>query len=62
MSKSKEPLLLIGVLPKKKSVVAKALLASEKLLDSVAYVTAPGDTAAVLTLLRKAIREVNASK
>lgn len=62
MAKSKEPVLLIGVLPTKKSAVQKALIASEKLLDSVAYVTSPGDTAKVLTLIRKALAEVNPSK
>jgi hypothetical protein len=56
-----KPVLFLGVLPKK-SHVLKALIAAEKLLDSVAYVNKEGDTAEVLQLIRLAKMEVTPSK
>lgn len=61
MSKQEEPVLFIGVLPKR-NVVLEALRESEKLLDSVAFVCEEGDTKKPLRLLRLAIKQVNSGK
>jgi len=61
MSKQEDPALFFGVLPKK-DVVLEALLESEKLLDSVAFVNQEGDTVKPLRLIRRAIIKVNTGK
>jgi cysteine sulfinate desulfinase/cysteine desulfurase-like protein len=61
MSKSERPVLYLGLLPKR-NVVLEALLESEKLLDSVAYVNNEGDTVKPLRLIRRAIKQVNSGK
>lgn len=63
MPKSKAPLMLLGVLPKRKrDVVLEALKAAEKLLDSVAYVNKEGDTVKPLRLIRSAIKKQSSAK
>lgn len=65
MTRTKAPVLYLGVLPKptkKKSVVLTALLAAEALIDSVAYVNKEGDTVKPLKLIRAAIKEVSPGK
>ncbi|MES2729957.1 MAG: hypothetical protein V4621_07685 [Pseudomonadota bacterium] len=59
---SKKPVLFLGVLPKEKDIVLEALEASRVLLDSVAFVSAPGDTKEPLRMLNAAIKKVSAGK
>lgn len=58
-----KPLLLLGALPKKqKDVVLDALTEAQRLLDSVVFVSSPGDTDKPLRLLRAAIKKVTSGK
>lgn len=64
MPKSKAPVMYLGVLPKrqKPDVVLEALLAAEKLIDSVAYINKEGDTEKPLRLIRTAIKKQSNTK
>jgi hypothetical protein len=58
MSKSKAPVLFLGIIPKRRKpdVVLQALLVAEKLIDSVAYINKEGDTVGPLRQIRAAIK------
>ncbi len=61
MTKAKDPVFFLGVLPQRNEVL-EALVEAEKLLESVAFVRVEGDTKKPLRKLRSPIRKVKSGK